>query len=359
MEIYQGMSPVDLATRLVNVLVTEQRESTYKEAFVVGLIQECADGGEPEFVSLLSMANRFIDLYWQQLNAFPSDEILRQVRKGDQRIPSQILNLKGASVHPKEWRPGKPRTSSRYQATQKRIAQLIAQLPATHLQNPGGLGGSNDFIFDSSWLWDKVTIKVLDLHDWRLKLLPGAREALLETESLLIPVVQRMWEQDLMRFNSSLQEDRRLTDFLFGDDRIGLGPVRLPLQEAQGAKCFYCGTKITDDFHVDHVVPWSRSGLNDLANLVAVDKRCNLAKSDALPTPEVVCKAVNRGYLSGIAAELEWELDPSRVDAVAVRLLSAAPEGTRLWGMGRLWVVKGATNRAFPPRPGSAGVRGG
>jgi HNH endonuclease len=42
--------------------------------------------------------------------------------------------------------------------------------------------------------------------------------------------------------------------------------------------CRYCGQR-TADLHCDHLVPVSRGGANDLANLVTACPECNLAKS--------------------------------------------------------------------------------
>ena len=43
--------------------------------------------------------------------------------------------------------------------------------------------------------------------------------------------------------------------------------------------CVYCGRKPPDvQLHVDHVVPVSRGGLNDLSNLATACVECNLGK---------------------------------------------------------------------------------
>ena len=48
----------------------------------------------------------------------------------------------------------------------------------------------------------------------------------------------------------------------------------------QGGKCFYCGTKLNDVFHVDHKVPLSRGGSNFPNNLALACPTCNLQKND-------------------------------------------------------------------------------
>lgn len=44
-------------------------------------------------------------------------------------------------------------------------------------------------------------------------------------------------------------------------------------------KCFYCNSKITTkNFHIDHMVPLSKGGLNQFDNLAASCSACNLMK---------------------------------------------------------------------------------
>lgn len=43
--------------------------------------------------------------------------------------------------------------------------------------------------------------------------------------------------------------------------------------------CWYCGTEIGDDFHVDHVKPIALGGRNYLSNMVPSCQSCNCRKS--------------------------------------------------------------------------------
>lgn len=53
--------------------------------------------------------------------------------------------------------------------------------------------------------------------------------------------------------------------------------------KAQKGKCYYCKAPAGKDYQVDHVVPLSRGGSNDPANLVIACRSCNASKSDRLP----------------------------------------------------------------------------
>lgn len=52
----------------------------------------------------------------------------------------------------------------------------------------------------------------------------------------------------------------------------------------QKNKCYYCGKKLKDEkWHADHVVPLSRNGSDDIANIVIACPKCNQRKNDKLP----------------------------------------------------------------------------
>ena len=65
------------------------------------------------------------------------------------------------------------------------------------------------------------------------------------------------------------------------------------LFEAQGGCCASCGGRMPaladlcldqDRASIDHVEPRARGGTNDIANKLAMHRRCNSAKGDRAPT---------------------------------------------------------------------------
>jgi 5-methylcytosine-specific restriction endonuclease McrA len=52
----------------------------------------------------------------------------------------------------------------------------------------------------------------------------------------------------------------------------------------QKGKCFWCGVKVGDTYHVDHVTPISRGGSNDPSNLVISCPPCNHSRNNRLPS---------------------------------------------------------------------------
>jgi 5-methylcytosine-specific restriction endonuclease McrA len=53
--------------------------------------------------------------------------------------------------------------------------------------------------------------------------------------------------------------------------------------KAQKGRCYYCGVKVDDTYHVDHVIPLSRGGANGPENLVIACPACNVSKGNKLP----------------------------------------------------------------------------
>jgi len=57
--------------------------------------------------------------------------------------------------------------------------------------------------------------------------------------------------------------------------------VRFKVLERDSFTCQYCGRSAPGVvLHVDHVVPVSKGGSNDMSNLVTACEDCNLGKSD-------------------------------------------------------------------------------
>ena len=53
--------------------------------------------------------------------------------------------------------------------------------------------------------------------------------------------------------------------------------------ERQKGRCFWCGEKVGDTYHVDHIVPLARGGSNWPENLVIACPHCNTSRGTKLP----------------------------------------------------------------------------
>lgn len=80
------------------------------------------------------------------------------------------------------------------------------------------------------------------------------------------------------RINSKLAKHRRRTaeGWYTADD------IRRMIRQQKG-KCWWCGKKYGDNYHLDHVIPIARGGTNDPSNLCLACAACNLSKHAKLP----------------------------------------------------------------------------
>ena len=92
--------------------------------------------------------------------------------------------------------------------------------------------------------------------------------------------------------------------------------------------CTWSGRRLSSDFAVDHVIPFSLWGNNDLWNLLPVDPKVNGEKSDLLPTAELL-----RERQSVIVRRWQMQRDevPEAFDLQAAHLLGRTPGGPLKW----------------------------
>jgi 5-methylcytosine-specific restriction endonuclease McrA len=50
------------------------------------------------------------------------------------------------------------------------------------------------------------------------------------------------------------------------------------LYASQGGRCYYCSVEIEEGYHIEHMIPLSREGRNDVSNICLACAPCNLRK---------------------------------------------------------------------------------
>lgn len=158
--------------------------------------------------------------------------------------------------------------------------------------------------------------------------------ALARLAGLLRPLVETLWSEDVRRWNHQLTaEVPDIAGHLFGRDRISLKPARDALVEVYGPTCFYCQMTVGSTGASDHVLPWSRIGLDGLTNLVLACRRCNADKSDTLPRTDLVEQAVGRDHqvLEQMAQAINWPTQRQRTVDAARGLYRTYPTGSPVW----------------------------
>ena len=197
-----------------------------------------------------------------------------------------------------------------------------------------GITAGPTFLYHDSWLHDHVSWRTINDHDGVITMYAGVAAGLARLSGLLKPTLELLWVQDVVKLNAGLvEEGQDVAWHLFGRERISLQPVRSALLDTFGSRCFYCDAGLRSGSPVDHVLPWSRVGIDGLANLVPACERCNSDKSNALPAVATVTRVLGRDreVLDQIGSEIGWPVQYERVCRAARGLYRGSPEGTPTW----------------------------
>ena len=341
--------PVALGRRVVEILEVGRRVATYKLATLSALIEFCVENfpvDDPTVsldVPLDALADRVIALYWRQVLPFKGaglhgpDRTLRQNTGKKARILLEVEKFRQAAKATDREMPldiAKSRAPRHYARAQRNVRNVLVWRPLYRLQRlpvkGGGQTVSDPFLYDDDWMGEDIPVHVIDEHGV-VELRPGVASALARLSGLLTPVLEMLWVKEIRRMNPALSEGvPDIEGHLFGRDRISLSRAFDALTEAFDDLCFYCRKRSASE--VDHVLPWSRSRIDGLANLVQACHKCNDNKRVSLPSPEHVQNALDRGRstLQQIADSITWPLNYDDVRSVGRGLYLSAPE-TPVW----------------------------
>lgn len=333
--------PLLLGQRVVAILETGLRTATYKLATLMALLEHCVenlptDPTDTLEVPIPDLAHRVLSIYWQQVRPFDGHE-LRQSTQPKARIVAATTALRDAAG----MRRGgfsvdiaRLRAPEAYQRTVDDIALCLAQQPLHRLQKLPGASTSDAFLYDDSFLHDKVSRSTLRNRGDAIVLKPGVAHGLARLSGLLKPALELMWVDDVRRMNKFLDaEVPDVAGHLFGRERTAMALVREPFKEAFGPHCFYCRTHLPANNPIDHVLPWSLVGIDGLANLVLACARCNSDKSGALPAVTLLDRVLERDLkvLEEVASSLQWPTQHARVVAAARGIYLGQPAGVPTW----------------------------
>ena len=157
-------------------------------------------------------------------------------------------------------------------------------MPLPRLQRVGL--STHPFLYELAWD-ESITRRRFDdpTFDRSITLLPGVAEGLCRLAPLVRPLLQRLWAGQVVAYNRLPDGD--IDRFLFQRERVGTLQLRRGLLELQGGRCFYTGEALTvATADVDHFLPWSRTPMNAIENLVVAGRRANNNKRDHLAAVE-------------------------------------------------------------------------
>lgn len=334
------VDPLTLGQRLVAVLEDGRRTATYKLAVLMALLDLAVESvpEDPDAavdIDLDELTTRVIELYWRQLRPLDGHR-LRQSNDGRGVIFDALARLAedaAAGRRPPGLRAVAASHPDEYLATHLRVKRTLVRYPLKLVQNLTSGGSEERFLYDDSWMGTD-SVKRIAEHGNKLTLYPGVCHTIARLAPLLKPAFQLAWVDDVRRMNKDLLSDGPdLAQHLFGADRISLQRAGDVLAEVFDPSCFYCNAAVRRSRHVDHVLPWSRVGIDGLANLVLACRGCNSSKSDRLPAPAHVTRALDRGRgtLDELAAQINWPSQYDRVVAAGHGLYLTQPINTPVW----------------------------
>ena len=342
--------PLALGRRIIEILQSGRKTSTYKLAVLQALIDCCMERVPEDQharvdVPLDELTDRVIELYWPQTRplAWNEGRPLRQASEG-----SEILNAVGDLRRAAKARPNmlfadaKLVAPDAYYTTFRKVKRTLVRYPLRLLQNVPG--DSDPFLYEDEWIQDYPTLDAIDKPGNMIRLQPGVAYAMAKLSGLLKPALAWLWADKVWKSNRQLfQGGLDVQQYLF-EDRIPLTRIGPALIAKFGPKCFYCNATAPQvtRFHIDHVLPLSATKLNGLANLVLACPSCNSSKSDHFPAPEHVERALglstspgaltrDEAVLDEIGRAIKWDAQFDRVMRAARGWYRTAGPGMRTW----------------------------
>lgn len=243
--------------------------STYKYALVIALADLCvereADADGSLRIELSDIADRVIDLFWDQVAPFGEGR-LEQSAGHPGAIIAAIRTFRDETALATAYAA---RRDPRYAQTRSEVRRILADQPVTYLQNFDG--GADRFLFEPP------TGGVLVLKS-------GVAWCMRRFHGLVTALARAGWVAKVKALpaNRPLLGDRAdVEDFLFAPRRANLVAFGAALRAIDGPLCHYCGTRV-DAADIDHFIPFSLYRRDIAHNLVRAHPACNRSKSNAL-----------------------------------------------------------------------------
>ena len=316
------------------LLAEGQFVASYKFALLHALADLCVlkgdDSGAPLEVPICDIAEKFIDLYWQQSRPFEAAGqntgiILSQNTGKQAAVISKVITAQdecgGSLFRLKQTAP------DMWRSLTGNVKQIVSVMPLWKLQTVGN--ERLEFLYENVGRGKTITLK------------PGVAFCFRAFYGLLRDLIQGAWVRFVQKLN--VRELGNLTDlgsFLFGRERGALDVYRDILLDVQQGRCFYCHKDLHRRMEVDHFVPWSRYPTDLGHNFVLSHPSCNNAKSDHIAAEEHLATWGDRNK------EHQEELNARLVEAALPHDLSASLRVAQ-WAYeqtershGQVWVSK-------------------
>lgn len=290
----RGQRPID---QIETILNRDRKEATYKLALIRALAevamqeQRCAvwQSNQQVGVPIDRIAERWLLYYWPimaskrgvpQSKAEAADGKPLKFRAS---LTALVQAFKGQGQHGGLTAWHLARSTGRLDTTmQTMLKQVLRDIVDAIRSGPVKFSGG---ALDSGpvFAYDSATRRVQMSSDlWRELSLLGhwIRDAVIVRWAELtgrFAYRQGISSSDVLPLLLAQPEAERATS-----------PARQAFEAVGWNECAWSGKRLTAGFAVDHVIPFSLWGNNDLWNLVVADQRVNLNKSDKLPARELL-----------------------------------------------------------------------
>lgn len=313
-----GMNSIPSAEEQLDFLTKVQRlfnesdfSSTYKYALLISLADLAIELGKDDESELelsnRQIAERFIELYWQQSSPYKTSKandsgVLYQNHGTQAAIIKAIQAFRDENSFNS---PNAAKHSKEYKKLITAVASTVAKQPINYLQNVGD--GALPFLYERNT--SSITLK------------KGVAYCLRRFQPLIQQLARSRWTEYIKKNAKNipiLGEKDDLNSFLFETSRKTLALVCKELKVLYGCNCFYCN-KATAELEVDHFIPFSLYPRDLIHNFVLACPSCNRSKSDSLAArvhlDKWICLTTqnskvitNIGERSGVSSNLETSI---------------------------------------------------
>ncbi|GAB2914789.1 HNH endonuclease signature motif containing protein [Paraburkholderia jirisanensis] len=305
--------------------------ATYKFALLISLadlaVELGADDGAELSLTNRQIAERFIQLYWRQINPYGTGRPGTQPGVLSQNLGSPAAILSAIADFRASF-PGvtyqQASATADFATLLTKVAAVVSAQPLNYLQNFGGV--TDPFIYVRS-ARGGITLR----H--------GVAYSLRRFYTLVQQMSRTRWVEHIKtnrRNHAILGDVGDLEEFLFRASRQSLAIVGTQLRKLDGPQCFYCGLSVVE-VDVDHFVPFSLYPRDQAHNFVLAHPVCNRSKSNTLAGRPHLERWIERlikraGDLTEIGALAGMASDEMTARKVAVwGYTDASVTGARAW----------------------------
>jgi 5-methylcytosine-specific restriction endonuclease McrA len=304
--------------------------ATYKFALLIAIadlaVEMGSDDGEQLQLGNREIAEKFIELYWQQTAPYSAGQtgtvpgVLAQNNGTQAAIITALTDFrrKNPTVTVQA-----ARRVEGFERMLRQVSQTVSAQPINFLQN---LGCQTD-----RFLYDRIRGGIV--------LRTGIAFCLRRFQPLVQQLARSHWIGHIKRNRRNLAmlgQAHDLESFLFETSRENLAIICSGLRTLTNSRCFYCGAA-AHNVDVDHFVPFSLYPRDLIHNFVLAHPSCNRSKSDTLaarPHLEHWLDYMGRNddALREIAEQAGRISDPSSCRAVASwGYANAISSGAQAW----------------------------